>query len=259
MTQQSPDCQFHFSKLFDRSTVISGGSTAIVERLACGHVRKSPFPDDTVSGRRASLLDIEREHDVYLRIANQPHILEMAEFSAEHGIVLQGMPNGTLREHLECQDSLVSNSQRLTWASDISEALHSLHTAGVVHADLKPENILLDEKSKVYLMDFSGSCLDGKQGSAWESARFFMPRGQDGDSTVETDLFALGSTLHEIMTGEQPYCDLQDGEVEERFQQGLFPEVTTITVGDIIRQCWEGKIHSAYEVYTALQGISSES
>jgi hypothetical protein len=81
MTQQSPDCQFHFSKPFDRSTVISGGSTAIVERLACGHVRKSPFPDDTVSGRRASLLDIEREHDVYLRIANQPHILEMAELN----------------------------------------------------------------------------------------------------------------------------------------------------------------------------------
>jgi hypothetical protein len=100
VTQQTPVYQFHFITPFDRSTVISAGSTAIVERLACGYVRKTPFPDASPSGRRASLLDIKREHDIYLRIANQPHFLEMVAFSAEHGTVSQGMPDGTLRQHL---------------------------------------------------------------------------------------------------------------------------------------------------------------
>jgi serine/threonine protein kinase len=232
MTQQAPHCHLHFSKPFDRSTVISAGSTAIVERLSCGHVRKSPFPDASPPGRGASLQDVKREHDVYLRVNNRPHFLEMLDFSADHGIILQGMPDGTLRQHLERHGPLISTPQRLTWASDISEALHSLHTAGVIHADLKPENILLDEKSEVYLMDFSGSCIDGKQGTALESVRFFLPRNQDAESTIRTDLFALGSTLYEIMTGEQPYCDLADEAVEERFRHGVFPDVATIPMGD---------------------------
>jgi serine/threonine protein kinase len=255
MTQPPPHCHFHFTKPFDRSTVISAGSTAIVERLSCGHVRKRPFPDDSPSGRKASLRDIKREHDVYMRIASRPHCLEMVEYSADHGIILQGMPDGTLRNYLEINGKLISTEQRLSWAIDISEALHSLHLSGVVHADLKPENILLDENSKVYLMDFSGSCIDGEQGTAWESVRFFMPRGQDAESTIQTDLFALGSTLYEIMTGEQPFCDLADEVVEKRFRQRIFPRVDEIVGGDIMRRCWEGRINSVDEVCRALQGL----
>jgi serine/threonine protein kinase len=167
MTQPPPDCRFHFSKPFDRATVISAGSTAIIERLSCGHVRKSPFPDDSSSGRKASLRDIKREHDVYLRIANKPHFLEMVEYSADHGIILQEMLDGALRDYLQLKSELISTSQRPSWAIDVSEALHFQHTQGVVHADLKPENILLDEnKSHVYLIDFSGSCINGNQGTA---------------------------------------------------------------------------------------------
>jgi serine/threonine protein kinase len=177
MTQPPSNCQCHFTKPFDRATVISAGSTAIIERLPCGHVRKSPFPDDSPSGRKASLRDIKREHDVYLRIASRPHFLEMVEFSADHGIILQGMPDGTLRDYLVLNGELISTLQRLSWAIDVSEALHFLHAQGVVHADLKPENILLNEdKSKIYLIDFFGSCIDGEQGAAWESVRFFLPR-----------------------------------------------------------------------------------
>jgi serine/threonine protein kinase len=257
MTQPPPDCQFHFTKPFDRSAVISAGSTAIIERLPCGHVRKTPFPDDSPSGRRASLLDIKREHVVYLRIAGRPNFLEMVEYSADRGIILQGMPNGTFRDYLQLKNELISTSQCLSWVIDVSEALHFLHAQGVVHADLKPENILLDEnKSHVYLVDFSGSCIDGKQGTAWESVRFFMPRGQDDHPTVQTDLFALGSTLYEIMTGEQPYRELEDGEVEERLRQGIFPRVKEVVGGDVMRWCWSGTVNSADEVCRALHGVA---
>lgn len=256
--QWSPECKIHFNKAFDRSKVISAGSTAIIERLPCGHVRKSPYPDDSSRGRNASLIDIAREYDVYMRIANQPHFLEMIEFSAEQGIILQGMPDGTLRDHLVSRGPSIPISKRLSWASSVSTALHLLHTKGVIHGDMKPENILLDEKFEVYLIDFSGSCIDGKPGTAWESVRFFRPRDQDSESTVQTDLFALGSTLYEIMTDKQPYYDLDDEEVEERFRQGLFPSVSTIPSGKVITQCWEGAFHTALDVCAALQDTLSQ-
>lgn len=132
-------------------------------------------------------------------------------------IILQGVLGSTLRDYLETQGSCISLSKRLEWAHDIAVALHSLHASNIIHADMKPENILRDETDKVYLIDFSESWIDGKSGSSLESVRFFLPRDIKSDSTVQTDIFAFGSTLYEIMTGTRPYHDLADEEVEEPF------------------------------------------
>lgn len=148
---------------------------------------------------------------------------------------------------------MISTTQRLSWAYSISTALHSLHTAGIVHGDLKPENILLDERNEVYLIDFSGSGVDEHQGSAWESVRFFKPRSENSDSTVQTDVFALGSTLYEVFTGTQPYHDLADDIVEGLFRQGHFPSLDSVLYGLVIKGCWEGTIHSADDVVAALR------
>lgn len=172
----------------------------------------------------------------------------MVEYSPEQGIVLEGMPDGTLRDHLQSQGALISPSQRLSRAYDVSAAVHTLHATGVVHGDLKPENVLLDERLGVFLIDFSGSSVDEQQGSAWESVRFFMPRSVDSNSTTRTDIFALGSTLYEIFTGTQPYSDLADETVEERFTRGEFPNVEHIPCGFVIKNCWEGTISSVKEL-----------
>ena len=158
-------CELHFSADFDRDNAISGGSTAFVERLPCGHVRKIPFPDASIRGRASSLQNIATEHEVYGRIKSLPHFLEMIEISAERGIVLQAMPGGTLRQHLEIHGPSVSLFQRLKWAYDIAGALDAL----------------------------------------------------ESESTVQTDLFAMGSTLYEIFTGTQPYPNLPNETGEEFF------------------------------------------
>jgi hypothetical protein len=92
----------------------------------------------------------------------------------------------------------------------------------------------LDESGKAYLIDFSGSCIDEEQGSALEGVRFCMPRDPEDDSTVQTDLFALGSTLYEIVTGTQPYCDPEDKAVEAKFKRGDFPSVDSLVCGRVI-------------------------
>jgi serine/threonine protein kinase len=136
---------------------------------------------------------------------------------------------------------------------------NSLHIVRVIHGDVKPENILLDESGKAYPIDFSGSCVDEEQGSAFEGVRFCMPRSWEDDSTVQTDLFALGPTLYEIMTGTQPYRDLEDDVVEAKFKQGEFPSVDSLLCGRVILQCWESTVGSADDVHKALQAIISVS
>ena len=254
-------CQSHFRNLLgnDRPKLISTGATGLIERLPCGHVRKKPHPQGDPIERSHSLHDLCIEHAVYLRIANLPHFLRMIEYWPEQGIVFQGMP-GTIIDRLQSEDDShpISTAQRLAWACDIATALHSLHTAHVIHGDMKPQNILLDESDKAYLIDFSGSWIDTEQGSAFESVRFRLPRSGEDDSTVRTDLFALGSVLYEIMTGMQPYLDLEDDVVEAKFRQGEFPGVDSIVCGRTILQCWESTVDSADDVRRALESLSVE-
>jgi len=248
-------CQKHFTEPFERDKVISGGSTGIVVRLPCGHARKQSYPDDTPREREDRLLDFKREYEVYGRIVNRPHFLKMIEFSEQGGIILQGVEGHTLRYYLENQDTCIPLSKLIGWARDMAAALHTLHAFSIIHADVKPDNMLLDESHKVYLIDFSGSWIDGKPGSSVESVRFFLPRDIMSDSTVETDIFAYGSSLYEIMTSTQPYHDLDDEEVERLFEQGIFPSLELVPCGQIIKKCWTGEFRSIKDVQAALQEI----
>lgn len=257
LTSSLPEkCQKHFDEPFERDKVISGGSTRIVVRLPCGHVRKQIYPDDTPREREDRLLDFKREYDVYCRIANKPHFLKMIEFSAQDGIILPYVEGHTLRNYLESQGTCIPLSRRIGWARDMAVALHSLHAVNVIHADVKSDNMLLDKESLLlYLIDFSGSWIDGEPGSSVESIRFFLPRDIMSDSTVQTDIFAFGSTLYEIMTSTQPYHDLDDEKVEELFKQGIFPSVDLVPCGQIIKKCWTGGFQSVNDILIALQEV----
>ena len=246
-------CHKHFTEPFEQDKVIYGGSTGLVVRLPCGHVRKQPFPDFR---REESLQEIKREYDIYCRIARKPHFLEMIEFSEQHGIILQGLEGHNLRHYLEDQETCIPVAKRMEWARDMAVALHSLHVSNVIHADVKPENILIDEQSlKVYLIDFSGSWMDGKPGPTVENIRFFLPRDIMADSTVQTDIFAFGSTLYEIMTDTQPYHDLDDEIVEKLFQQGKFPSLDMVPCGQVIKKCWIEGFQSVKDVQIELQEV----
>ncbi|KAK4034728.1 kinase-like domain-containing protein, partial [Parachaetomium inaequale] len=231
--------------------VISGGSTGLIELLPCGNVRKVTYPES--KARRQSLRDIEHEFRVYQRLPRQhDRLLQMIKYSLEDGLVLQYLSAGNLRRHLRQATANITVSQRLQWACDAAEALHLLHTHGIIHCDVKPENFLLDGIYRLKIIDFSGSSYDGKVGSAIEGTRLFLPRSWDDESTVQTDLFALGSTMYEIMTGKQPYKELADDKVEARYAQEIFPSVQSIHCGQIIMDCWRGQIKTVEEAMVSI-------
>ncbi|KAK0729121.1 kinase-like domain-containing protein [Apiosordaria backusii] len=238
--------------MIDRKNVVSGGSTGLIERMPCGNVRKCAYPD--IQTRKQSLRDLEREFRIYQRLPRQhDRLLQMIKYSPEEGLFLQYMPRGNLREYIQTAVAGITISQRLQWTHDAAEALHLVHSYGIIHCDVKPENFLLDSAYRLKIIDFSGSSFDGILGSAFEGTRFCLPRSWDDESTVRTDLFALGSTIYEIMTGRQPYHDLPDDEVEARYSQQIFPEVQAVHCGQVIMACWRGEINTAKKAMGLIQ------
>lgn len=189
-------CSKHFDDFnWDPSSqALTGyGTTGIVERLDCGRVRKcASFPDD-----RRFWLDrvdeLQREYEVYQRIGKRPGFLQMIDFSAEKGLlILQALPDGTRRDHLSTHRD-IPISRRLSWATQIADAVQTLHSLAILHSDIKPENVLLDNTLRAHLIDFAGSAIDEKLPIVKEECRVRLPC--DDLASVRTDMFALGSSI----------------------------------------------------------------
>jgi hypothetical protein len=67
--------------------------------------------------------------------------------------------------------------------------------------------------------------LKGSEAIRAENANHFMPRDHALNNTVESDLFALRSTLYKLITGKAPYEDRSHESVENLFREGVFPDV----------------------------------
>ncbi|WPH00403.1 rgs domain-containing serine/threonine-protein kinase a [Acrodontium crateriforme] len=239
------------------------GNTGFVERLACGHVRKCVAWYDDPRFRAPLLKELEREYEVYSRIGKQPNCLEMIEYSAEKGmLVLQALPDGTMRDYLCKKGPDIPTSRRLLWATQMAAAIKMLHSFSVIHCDIKPGNFMLDDELQAYLIDFGGSMIDDKLALVMENTRFRLPCNDymavQAVANVQTDMFALGSSIFEIMTSKEPYDEIEDeDEILKRYTAGEFPDVTSVPCGDVILKCWRGQYETIKDVHEALLAFNN--
>ena len=96
----------------------------------------------------------------------------------------------------------------------VTRALGQLHRLGVVHRDIKPDNLHLGDDGRWRVLDL-GAALSGRERSTQHGLRagtpsYMNPEQWDGTSADHgSDLFALGVTLYQWLTGRLPYGDIE--------------------------------------------------
>jgi serine/threonine protein kinase len=105
-------------------------------------------------------------------------------------------------------------------ATQIAEALSSVHGKGIVHRDLKPENVILDADDAVKVLDFGISKLTSpiegvgeptatKTGTTLGTPHYMAPEQAQAKKDVDSrvDVYALGVILFRALTGQHPFDD----------------------------------------------------
>ncbi|HIQ04220.1 MAG TPA: protein kinase, partial [Anaerolineae bacterium] len=98
--------------------------------------------------------------------------------------------------------------QVLSWAMQICAVLEYLHgqTPPVIFRDLKPANVMLRPDGDVSLIDFGIAKLfnPARQGTLIGTPGYAAPEQYQGLAEPRSDIFALGATLHHLLTGRDP-------------------------------------------------------
>jgi serine/threonine-protein kinase len=155
-------------------------------------------------------------------------------------------------------------------ALELARGLEEIHARGIVHRDLKPANVLLGRGGEAKIADF-GIALDGKApgltqtGHAVGTPTYMSPEQFLGERVdARSDLFTFGILLYEMLSGEPPFRDEDDGpSLLRRMEAGryrslrkLAPE-TPRALARLVRRCLRPKarkrIPSATELRRAFE------
>ncbi|KAL2433575.1 hypothetical protein ABEF95_006793 [Exophiala dermatitidis] len=196
-------------------------------------VRKQVHSITDDDGMTAQNLDAcIAEANVYLILGSHPLIAQCLFIGPQKSYIeLEFYAHGNLKAYAEQNRASIDRSQLEIWGVQMIQSVIYLHSKGVRHSDLRLDQWLLDETEQVRLSDFNASGYDEqpslglkkKVASGLESIGYYLPRPDDADASVVTDLFALASSLYELETNKCPYHDLEDDVVEDLLAQGDFP------------------------------------
>ena len=103
----------------------------------------------------------------------------------------------------------------------VAEALAYAHRQGVLHRDVKPSNLLLDAQGTVWITDFGLAKAEGAEeltqtGDIVGTLRFMAPERFEGKSLPQSDIYALGLTLYELLTLRPAFDDTNKARLVER-------------------------------------------
>lgn len=213
---------------------VGAGSDSLVYRNGPREVRKEPRPGYNDDDEQDIRDNYQRElnfHKVLQRYGNGPFfsLVKCVNFDFPDGIIyLEYFSGGDLARRIRDTSRPVSVGRKLLWIQELARGVAFISSIGYVHGDLRLDNLLLNESEHAKLCDFGATVRVG------EDLKAFHVPFWNGDCDIashESEQFALASCLYHIITGSEPYAELDSDEAKRvsktinLFRESHYPQV----------------------------------
>jgi serine/threonine protein kinase len=195
------------------------GTTYLVKDLDCFEEQRI-LKELTLSLKDEDPMDLKdmaerlfrREAQVLLNLYHSGIPRLYAYFAEESFsyLVQDFIPGQTLSEEFKKRKSPLSEEEVmpiLTALADILDYLHS-HTPPVIHRDIKPHNLMRHQDGRIMLIDFGAVCQAAASPNANHtvigSLGYAPPEQFLGQTTIQSDLYAVGASIVYLLTGVPP-------------------------------------------------------
>jgi len=158
---------------------------------------------------------ITREAQAMGRVGTHENIVmifDLGDIDGQPFIVSEILGGGDVEELIQkTPNHKLSQGQVIDIAQSICNGLQYAHDKGIVHRDLKPSNVYLTDSGRVKIGDFGLAIVDDRtrltmEGMMVGTVSYMAPeQATGGEITPQSDLYALGAMLYEMVTGRPPF------------------------------------------------------
>ena len=179
----------------------------VIKELVSDNADPTKFQEDVRNFKREVATLAHLDHPLI------SYVTDNFDEDSRYFMVQKYIEGENLEEHMGRVNQPMKEGEVLGWASEVLDILDYLEqqTPPIVHRDIKPANIIIGSKDgRAHLVDFGIARADEarnikrKQTSALGTPGYAPPEQYQGNADARSDLYALGATMHHLLTNRDP-------------------------------------------------------
>lgn len=223
-----------------------------LNRFVAMKILKAEFSDDK---KFVEKFRAEAQSAAGLSHPNVVNVYDVGEENGMYYIVMELVEGITLKSFIERKGKL-EIKEAVGIAVQIAQGMEAAHGNHIVHRDIKPQNIIISKEGKVKVTDFGiakAVTSDTITSNAMGSVHYLSPeQARGGFSDEKSDIYSLGVTMYEMLTGRVPFigdntvsvalCHLQEDPIPLRDLEPGIP----VSLDRIVQKCMQKKPEYRY-------------
>ncbi len=215
-----------------------------LNRFVAVKVLKQEFSENA---NFVSKFRVEAQAAAGLMHPNIVNVYDVGEENGIHYIVMELVEGITLKKYIE-KKARLSYKEAVSIAIQVSMGIEAAHNNHIIHRDIKPQNIIISKEGKVKVTDFGiakAATSNTITSNVMGSVHYTSPeQARGGYSDEKSDIYSLGITLFEMLTGRVPFngettvaIAIKHIQEELPSPKNFVPEIPASVEGIVIKCC----------------------
>jgi outer membrane protein assembly factor BamB/tRNA A-37 threonylcarbamoyl transferase component Bud32 len=153
----------------------------------------------------------EREANILATVSHPsiPTIYDYFTLGTRSYLVMEFVEGDNLEIKLQQRKAPFNEEEVIAWAIALCDVLDYLHThepEPIIFRDIKPANVMITRRNQIRLVDFgiAKTFQTGSKGTMIGTEGYSPPEQYRGEASPAVDIYALGATLHHLLTNQDP-------------------------------------------------------